>query len=507
MPMYKLITMYRNILIFTLLFIGFSSLAQTSLSKEDQLDAISIFREVLSIPNDANYPDDIEQNILYCEKEFAQLGFSTQRLETPTVPLLLSNYQADPKKETVLVYLQIDGQPVDTSFWWQPNPYDAVLKEQTKEGDWEIIDWDNVNKTLNPDWRIFARSASDAKGPVAMFLKAIEIIRREGREIPFNLKVIMDFEEELGSPRLAQAVVDNREALAADHLIIFDGPLHPSLKPTLTFGARGIATVTLKVYGPEFPQHSGHYGNYVPNPALRLSQLLASLKDREGRVLVPGWYEGITIDSETQKILAAVPDDEDALRYKMAFSAPDKVGKNYQESIQYPSLNIRGMLSGWVGKESRTIVPALATAEIDIRTVKESDPEVLVANLKKFIEEQGYHLVDRKPSKQEKLKHPYLAELTYEVSYQAFRTELDSRTGLWLRKAMKKKNGSEPVMKRTSGGSIPISPFVNTLKVPAVTVPTVNPDNNQHSPNENLRLSNFLEGIDTMIAILTEEIE
>ena len=495
-------------LFFFLLFTKTSS-QSVFLSKKDKLHALQLFKELLFIPNDAHNHMDIEKNIQWCEKAFTQRQFRTSRLSTDSpLPMLLAEYHKNiPGKETVLVYLQIDGQPVDSTFWWQENPYKATLKEQSPDGDWKALPWNTIYKNLKEDWRIFARSASDAKGPVAMFLKAIEMIQDQGVSIPFNLKVIMDFEEELGSPNLARGVELNRKALAADHLIILDGPMHPSYKPTLSFGARGITTVTLKIHGPTFPQHSGHYGNYVPNPALQLTQVLSSMKDMEGRVLIPGWYDAIHIDKETQEILAAVPDNEQEMRVKIGFAQPDAVGNNLQESIQYPSLNIRGLLSGWIGNEARTIIPSLATAEIDIRTVKESNPEELISKLKSHLKSLGFYIVAQKPELTDKLKYPKLIEMNYEVSYQAFRTELDSPTGLWLRRALKRKNGAEPIMKRTSGGSIPISPFVNTLGVPAVTVPTVNPDNNQHSPNENIRLGNFFDGITTIYSILTEKIK
>ena len=168
----------------------------------------------------------------------------------------------------------------------------------------------------------------------------------------------MDFEEELGSPELPKAVEKYSKELASDMLIIFDGPRHISNQPTLTFGARGIAEVTLTVFGPRVPQHSGHYGNYAPNPAVRLSQLIASMKDADGRVTIPGFYDGIHLDEATKEILAQVPDDEMVIQRSIGIAAPDKVGANYQEAIQYPSLNVRGMRSGWVGIRSRTIVPA-----------------------------------------------------------------------------------------------------------------------------------------------------
>lgn len=287
-------------------------------------------------------------------------------------------------------------------------------------------------------------------------------------------------------------------------LIIFDGPRHTSNRPTLTFGARGIATIKLKVFGPKKPQHSGHYGNYIPNPACRLVQLLASMKDEDGRVTIPGFYDGIELEQKTRRILASIPDDENEIKRKIGFSEADKVAGTLQEAIQYPSLNIRGMTAGWVGKEVRTIIPSEALAEIDVRLVPETDPEQLIELIRAHIEQRGYYLIKTQPTDDERARYPRIASFNYKISYRAFRTPFDSEVGLWLNKALVRAFAEEPVKKRMSGGSIPISPFITTLNIPAVTVPTVNSDNNQHSPNENLRLENYRDGIMTFLAILTQ---
>jgi len=471
--------------------------------------SIPLLRELLAIPNDAHFPKDIEKNVQWCEKEFGQRGFSTKRLETETVPLLLAEKRiADPNAKTVLIYLQIDGQPVDPSFWFQENPYEAALKERTSDGDWEIIDWNNLeSENVDLDWRIFARSTADSKGAVMTFVTAVDMMLERNEKSNFHTKVIMDFEEELGSPHLPDAVKKYRNDLASDMLVIFDGPRHLKNEPTLTFGARGICDVTLKVFGPYFPQHSGHYGNYVPNPAVRLSKLISSMKDDYGRVTIPGFYDGITLSDEVKNILKAVPDDENNIKTKMGIAAADKVAPNYQEALQYPSLNVRGMLSGWVGEATRTIVPSSATAELDIRLVLESDPQRLIQLVKNHIISEGYLVLDRKPTTQERLKHDRICQFSASTSYLAFRTDFDSSIGVWLDRALTKAFGKTPIKQRTSGGSIPISPFVNELGIPAVTAPTVNRDNNQHSPNENVRLGNYFDGIKTVYSILTEPLD
>ena len=475
-----------------------------TLSREKAQDVFKEYREFLSLPNDANKPDELEPNMLWCEKAFKKRGFTTERLKTNRLPLILAERKHPGANKTVLFYIQIDGQPVDPSKWLQKGPFVPTLKKQTKKDDWETIPWESLYDNYDDDWRIFARSASDAKGPINTFLIALDIIADKGILPNYNIKVIMDMEEEMGSPNLPPAVKRYKNKLKADRLVILDGPRHPSNKPTLTFGARGIVTIQLKVQGPKFPQHSGHYGNYVPNPAVRLSQLIASMKDDNGKVTIPGYYDGVTISEEARSIMSAVPDDEDKIRRSIGFSKPDQVANTYQESIQYPSLNVRGMKSGWVEKEVRTIIPSFALAEIDVRLVKETDPKRMVKLIKNHIKSEGYYIIDRDPTDSERVKYNKIITFNHRIGYLAFRTPVNSEIADWLRAALINGFGEEPIIKRTSGGSVPISPFVNTLNVPAVTVPTVNPDNNQHSPNENLRVGNLIESVRTHVALLIQ---
>ena len=471
------------------------------------LNAIALYREFLSLPNDATYPDDILKLVEWMEPAFERRGFEVQRIPTDGSPVLLAERRSDSANGTVLIYLQSDGQPVDRSAWEQEDPFGPVLKAEQEEGTWAQIPWETLDEEVNPNWRVFARSAADSKGPMAQFLAAMDILNQADHNFDFNLKVIVDTEEEMGSPNLPQAVIDNREKLAADMLLIFDGPPHASNEPTVKFGARGIVTVTLQTYGPRVPQHSGHYGNYAPNPAFHLSRILASMKDADGRVVIPGYYDGVEITDEIREMLAAVPDDEVAIRKSMGIARSDRIGENLQESVQYPSLNIRGLSSGWVGSQSRTIVPATATAEIDVRLVKESDPDYLVGLIQQHIEDMGYYVIDREPAEAERQTHSGIVQFTSDFSYAAYRSGFDEAAGRLARKGLTHLYGEEPILIRTSGGSVPISPFVETLGIPAASVPTVNIDNNQHSPNENLRLGNFKEGIAMLVSLLSQDLE
>jgi len=229
------------------------------------------------------------------------------------------------------------------------------------------------------------------------------------------------------------------------------------------------------------------------------------MKADDGRVSIPGFYDGVTLDAATKEIMNAVPDDETVIQKKIGIADTDKVGGNYQEAIQYPSLNIRGMASAWVGKEKRTIVPSTATVELDIRLVKESDPDYLIGLVREHIIEQGYHIIQgNEPTEKERMTYSRLIKMDASTSYLAYRTPINSPVGTWLSSAIERAFNDPPIKIRTSGGSIPIAPFVSTLGIPAVSVPTVNMDNNQHSPNENIRLGNYVDGVKTMIAILTE---
>jgi acetylornithine deacetylase/succinyl-diaminopimelate desuccinylase-like protein len=471
----------------------------------DAVPSIEMFREYLGLPNDGHFPEDIDRLLDWLEDAFTDRGFAAERLETAGNPLLYLERSVQNPSATVLVYLQSDGQPVDPSAWYQSSPYSAALKEVGPDGSFSEISWDALQNGMDEDWRIYARSASDSKGPNIQFLKALDVMAAAGVEPDYDLKVIIDTMEEMGSPVLPAAIEQYADKLTADMLIIFDGPPHYSGRPSLKFGARGIATFTLTTYGPRVPQHSGHYGNFAPNPGIRLAQILASMKTEDGRVSIPGFYDGIGIDAETQRILDAVPDEEAVVMERLGIAEVDAVAGGLQEAVQWPSLNIRGLQSGWVGEQARTIVPATAVAEVDVRLVRETDGGRLLRLIEDHIRGLGYHVInDREPTEQERQTQGRLARFDSQVSYDAFRTDFDSEPGLWLSAAFVNLYGEEPVKIRTSGGSIPISPFVSTLGIPAVGVPTVNPDNNQHSPNENLRVGSFLEGIAIAAAVLSQ---
>ena len=186
----------------------------------------------------------------------------------------------------------------------------------------------------------------------------------------------------------------------------------------------------------------------------------------------------------------------------MQINDPEKVGANYQESLQYPSFNARGISAGWVGAKARTIVPDNATVAMDIRLVPESDPVKLITAVRQHIEKQGYHIVDHEPTKAERMKHPKILFFYNSGATLPFRTDTESPMGLWLKKIVKKEFKEDPVEVRIMGGTVPIAAFINELNVPAVIVPMVNSDNNQHSPNENMRIGHMEYAMQLFEAIM-----
>lgn len=483
------------------------SYSQDTIAVKSQVaKAIDELRDFISIPNDALNADDIDSNILWLKRKFSERGFNTAVLETANLPLFFAALPMEDSKPTMLIYMHFDGQSVDPSKWNQSNPYQTVLKAPEGDG-FKTISFDELDDDIDYNWRLFGRSTSDDKGPIVMFLNAIDLLKKDGKEIPFNIKVILDGEEEKSSKPLPEAVKQYRELLQSDFLVIADGPVHPSENPTVVYGCRGITTMTLTTYGPIKPQHSGHYGNYAPNPGFQLAQLLATMKDADGRVTIPGYYDGISFDESIVEVLKSVPDSDQAIAEKLQFKSAEKVGGFYQEALQFPSLNIRGLGSGWIGPKRRTIVPESATAELDLRLVPESDGRRLKKLVKDHITKQGYHVLDHVPSKEERMSFDKIVTVEEGSVTDAFRTDLDNSYGKFLIETLQNSFGKDVVQIRIMGGTVPISPFINELKIPAFIVPMVNPDNNQHSPNENIKIGQLAYGIQSLYAILSSKIE
>jgi acetylornithine deacetylase/succinyl-diaminopimelate desuccinylase-like protein len=466
------------------------------------------YLELLAIPNVASEPADIRRNAAFLQAALERRGFVVQALDNPAQrPLVFAELRsARPDAKTLLLYIHFDGQPVVPEEWAQPDPFVPVVKRRVGDT-WEIVPTERLLQSpLDPELRVFARAASDDKGPIAMLFNAIDLLRERGETPAQHIKLLLDSEEEISSPSLAGVAGRHRALLAADALVILDGPEHASGRPTVVFGNRGMAQATLTVYGPKAPLHSGHYGNYAPNPAIRLAQLLAGMKDDDGRVLVEGYYDGVELDDAERAQLARTPDDEPALRKRIGIAAPDRVGSTYQEALQYPSLNVRGLAAASVGAKAANIVPSEAVAELDFRTTPETDGARLQDLVQAHVEQRGYHVTAGPPTDDERARHPRLASFVRGPVQRAMRTPDDTPLSRWAIAALSAPQvaaGVEPVRIRMMGGTLPTDVLIDALALPFVMVCTVNADNNQHARDENLRMGNLVRGTRTVHALLT----
>lgn len=459
---------------------------------------------LLSIPNVAADRENIRKNAGVLQQMLARRGFEARLLETEGNPLVFGERKVPGATRTLLFYAHYDGQPVNAPEWKQPTPFTPILRDGRMEEGAKELPGLATRGTFEPDWRIYARSASDDKSPIVALLTALDALAAHALAPTSNLRVILDGEEEAGSPSLVPAIARYRDLLAADAMLILDGPLHPSEQPTLVFGARGIVTLELTVFGPKVALHSGHYGNWAPNPAMRLAQLLATCKDDAGRVRIEGFYDGLTpLSAEEQAILDAVPDDASRLRRVLGIAEAEDPALSLQAALQRPTFNVRGLSSAFVGGSARTVVPDRATAAIDIRLVKETPAAGMVEKVRAHLAKQGYHVVSEDPDDATRAAHGRIVKLTVGPGgTNAYRTSATLPISMQLADALARTFGQPPVRIRTSGGTVPIAPFIDALGFPAISVPIVNYDNNQHGENENLRLGHFTRGIVTLAAVL-----
>ncbi len=447
-----------------------------------QDEILTELTRLLSIPNVASDRANMRRNAEHLKGMLARRGFAPEVLETQGNPLVYGDLRVPGATRTLLFYAHYDGQAVNRAAWHQPDPFEPVIR----------------------DGRIYARSASDDKGPIEMICAALDALKANGLQPTSNIRLILDGEEEASSPSLVPAIAKYRDRLAADMMLIFDGPIHTSSRPTVAFGGRGILTGTLTVYGPKSGVHSGNYGNWIPNPALRLAHLLASMKDDRGKVLVAGFYDSLQpLTAEERAMIAGVPDDAANMLRTFGVATPERTDRSLQEGFQIPTLNIRGLASGHVGAGARTIIPDRAAAEIDIRLVKETRAASMREKLEAHLRAQGYHLAPGDPDDDARARYSHLASIVWHgEGTEAFRTSPADPRSRTLVAALTRVYGEPPVQIRTLGGTVPIAPFIETLGFPAALVPTVNFDNNQHEENENLRLGHLFDGIVTVAAVL-----
>ncbi len=439
------------------------------------------FMGLLAIPNLAGDPPNIRRNAAAVSAILEQRGVSTRLLEVPDAPpIVFGEIDTPGAARTVVFYAHYDGQPLDPKEWTTP-PWQPVLR----------------------DGRIYARSASDDKAPIVALATALDALHASAIPLRANIKFVFEGEEEAGSPHLAAILAKYKDLLAADVWLICDGPVHQSRRQQIVFGARGITTLDITIYGPKHELHSGHYGNWAPNPAMMLARLLASMKDDDGRITIDRFYDGIAPLSETERrAVAEAPDVDRDLMRELWLGGTEGGGRKLVELLNLPSLNIRGMRAARTGAQASNVIPASATASIDIRLVKGIDHDTAARRVIAHIRKQGYFVVDHEPDSATRMAHAKVAQVTVEPGgYDAARTSMDLPVSQLVLRTAESARG--PVVKLpTMGGSVPLYMIEATLHAPTITVPIANHDNNQHSFDENIRLENLWDGIDLLAALL-----
>jgi len=464
--------------------------------------------EFLAIPNIASDTPNIQKNAAHLVEMLEARGIETHLLPiTGRGPVVFGKLISAEAKRTVIFYAHYDGQPVDPAAWTDGKPFEPALRDAAIETGGKRIPFPEnsaMNRAIyNDNWRIYARSSSDDKSPIVALLAAIDALHAKKIPLAVNLKVIFEGEEEAGSTNLQRTLELHKNLLGADLLITADGPVHQSGRPLVFFGNRGDIGLDITVYGPVRALHSGHYGNWAPNPAMELSRLLASMKDTDGHVLIDGYYDDVTpLSDEDKKAIAELPDNDAELERELGIARPEGGGKKLVELLQEPSLNIRGLRSAYVGEQAQNVVPDRAEASLDARLVKREDPHKKFEQIAAFIRKRGYYVIDREPTMEERRAHALIAKVIDQGGYRASRTPMDLPVSKKLVEVVEGAAG--PAVKMpTLGGTAPMFIF-EELGLPVIGVPIVNADNHQHSSDENLRLGYLWRGMEIYGAILAD---
>jgi acetylornithine deacetylase/succinyl-diaminopimelate desuccinylase-like protein len=469
------------------------------------------FIELLLIPNVASDRENIRRNAAHIMEMMQRRGIKPQLFNAKdenAPPAVYGEYISPNAKRTIVFYAHYDGQPTDPKQWTGSLPWSPVLRTDALERNGQIVPMPKANDAINPEWRLYARSASDDKAGVMAILTAFDALVANKIQPSVNIKFFFEGEEEAGSSHLGDILARNKDLLKADAWIVCDGPVHQSGRKQVVFGVRGDTNVDLTVYGATRPLHSGHYGNWSPNPALILVKLLSSMKDDNGVVTIKGWYDDVEpLNALEQQAIKDAPQYDEELKKQLGLARTEGNGKNLLELINQPSLNINGMASGDVGALARNVIPTTASAVLDLRLVKGNDYKCQVEKLRAHIKQQGFYVIEREPTTDERLKYPLIAKFIHRAGgYNAQRTKMDLPISLSVMEAVQSAS-SQPIVKMpTLGGSLPLSIITDNLNVPTITVPIANYDNNQHAENENIRLQNLWDGIEIFASLMTMKV-
>ena len=460
-----------------------------------QLDALT------RLPSVAANPKGLADTAAYLETQLKARGFETASWSEGGAPPVVYGVLKSPKaKRTVVFYAHYDGQPV-TPAQWRSDPFVPVMRDGLAGQD---VDWKTAKPPFSPEWRLFGRAAADDKSSITAFLAGFDALRALHHTPSVNIKVVWEGEEEKSSPHLDAILKSHAADLAADLWLIGDGPLHQSRTPTLYFGARGSLGLEATIYGPVRALHDGHYGNWVPNPAVMAAELIAQLRDSEGRILIPGFGDDARpLTAAEQAAIAQLPPVEASLKQEFGIGRSEGQ-EGLTASTMRPALNIRGIRSGEVGAEAANAIPVDAAVSLDFRLVPGQTPEHVRARVEAFLQSKGWTIVTAPPDAATRLAHPRIIRLAWGGGYPALRSDMTSPAAKGVIAAAQKAAGGPVTILPMMGASVPIYLFDDLFHVPVIGLPVTNHDNNQHAANENLRLRNLWDAVNLYAAMMAE---
>ena len=462
------------------------------------------FAEFVRLKSVAANPEALLATAHFLEQALKTRGFETQEWSAGAglAPVVFAALSVPHAKRTVIYYAHYDGQPVTPS-QWSSDPFEPTLRSGAALND-PAVDWHSASHPFNPEWRLYGRASGDDKATIAAFLNAFDALKSAHRAPSVNIKVLWEGEEEAGSPHLEPILKAHQPLLAADLFLVGDGPVHQSRKPLVYFGARGTVAVEATLYGPSHALHDGHYGNWAPNPAVMAAALIAQLRDDEGRILIPGFSEHVRpLTPAESSALAAMPAVDEELKRELGLGRSEG-SESLPQSLMRPALNIRGIRSGQVGAAAANAVPIDAAVSIDFRLVPDQTVAEVREKTEAYLTSKGWTIVSDEPDLATRLKTPRLLRLVWEGGYPALRSDMSTPAARAVIAAAAKAARGPVVIAPSLGGSVPLYMFDELFHVPIVGIPIANHDDNQHAANENLRLQNLWDGIDTYAALMAE---
>jgi acetylornithine deacetylase/succinyl-diaminopimelate desuccinylase-like protein len=458
--------------------------------------------DMLAVESVAANPAGLQTQADQLVTALASRGFTAQLLDGKGgPPVVFGQFNSPQAKRTVVFYAHYDGQPVVPAQWATP-PFTPVMRDKALNAGGKPVDWRAAGTRIDPEWRLYGRSASDDKAAIVAFLAAFDAVKASGRRPSVNIKVVWEGEEEAGSPHLQSILDTNKALLASDLWLIGDGPVHQSRLPLISFGARGVMGLELTLYGPARALHDGHYGNWAPNPAAMAANLVAAMRDDDGAILIPDFADDVRpVTAAEAAAIKALPAVEADLKADLALGRSEGID-GLTASTMRSALNVRGITAGRTGASAANAIPVDAEVSIDFRLVPGQTPAAVQRKVEAFLKGRGWTIIDHAPSLAERAAVPRLVRLEWEPGYPALRADMMTPAARAVIAAASEAAGRPVGVLPMMGGSVPLYMFDTVFGVPIIGLPIANHDNNQHAANENLRLQNLWDGISAYAAMI-----